>query len=124
MEKTMKRTALFASIALAAGLAAPAMAQDAPAMAGEIGGISVSAEDWVYVEEYCMTLGEETQADSVDESPSSAEELSTSSIELSSITRDDCVEAGLVDGPVTGGSDDGEMDDGMTEGDVDEEDAE
>ena len=33
----MKRTALFASIALAAGLAAPAMAQ-------EIGGVTVSAE--------------------------------------------------------------------------------
>lgn len=83
----------------------------------EIGGITVSAEDWVYVEEYCMTLGEETQADSADESPSSVEELSTSSIELSSLTRDDCVEAGLVDGPVPGGSDGGEMDNGVTEGD-------
>ncbi|AEQ51900.1 hypothetical protein [Pelagibacterium halotolerans] len=113
----MKRTALFASIALTAGLAAPAMAQ-------EIGGVTVGAEDWPYVEEYCMTLGEETQADSVDEAPSSTEELSTSTIDLSTITRDDCVEAGLVDGPVTGGSDDGEMDDGVTEGDVEEEDAE
>ena len=111
----MKRTALFASIALAAGLAAPAIAQEAaPAMDGEIGGISVSAEDWVYVEEYCMTLGEETQADSVDESPSSVEELSTSSIDLSTLTRDDCVQAGLVDGPETGGSEGGEMDDGVT----------
>ena len=117
----MKRTALFASIALAAGLAAPAMAQDAPAMDGEIGGIAVSAEDWVYVEDYCMTLGEETQADSVDESPSSTEELSTSSIDLSTITRDDCVEAGLVDGPVTGGSDDGEMDDGVSGDDAEED---
>lgn len=112
----MKRTALFASIALAAGLAAPAMAQD---MGGEIGGISVSAEDWVYVEDYCAEL-EEPLAEAVDETPSSTEELSTSSIDLSSLTRDDCVEAGLIDVPVPGETADDEMD----SGDAGDEDAE
>ncbi len=108
----MKRTALFASIALAAGLAAPAMAQ-------EIGGVTVSAEDWVYVEDYCETL-EEPLAEAADESPSSAEELSTSSIDLSTLTRDDCAEAGLIDVPVPGETADDEMDNG----DAGEEDAE
>ena len=55
----MKRTALFASIALAAGLAAPAMAQ-------EIGGVTVSAEDWVYVEDYCETLEDCAEAGLID----------------------------------------------------------
>lgn len=87
----MKRTALGASLALAMGFAAPAFAQ-------EIGGVVVSPEDWPYVEEYCDILADESVSEAADETPSSPAELSTPSIELSSLTQADCEEAGLIEG--------------------------
>lgn len=87
----MKRTALFASIALAAGLAAPVFAQ-------EIAGTTVSAEDWPAVEAYCADLGELNNPEAAENEPTTTQELETMSIDLSLLTRDDCVEAGLVEG--------------------------
>lgn len=93
----MKRTALLASIALTAGLAAPAFSQ-------EIAGTTVSEEDWPAVVEYCDILGELTTPDASVNEPDSSLELSTTTIQLDTLTRDDCIAAGLVEGAPDAGS--------------------
>lgn len=92
----MKRIALIASIAFTAGLAGPAFAQD-------IGGVTVSAEDWPYVEEYCATLSDDGVAASANEEPSSPAQLTTTTIDLSTVTYADCDAAGLTDPGNAGG---------------------
>lgn len=105
-------------------------AEEAPAMDMMIGGVEVSAEDWEYVEQYCMTLDEEGVEDSATEEPEIPAELTTTTIELDTLTYQDCVDAGLIDGAVDagggmiteGGAMDSEIqDDGLEETDEDEQ---
>ncbi|MBN16341.1 hypothetical protein V6617_07335 [Pelagibacterium nitratireducens] len=85
----MKLKALLASVAVVAGLAAPAMAAN-------IGTVSVSDADWTYVTDYCDSLDGLSVSDAFDFSPSTTAELSTASVQLSSITQSDCEKAGLI----------------------------
>jgi hypothetical protein len=99
----MKRSALFASIALTAGLAMPAFAQ-------EIGGVTVSEEDWGLVQQRCTEL----QGEPI---PEFLEQVGApEGIDISQLTREDCEEAGLI-GPTdpldtVGGSSDDDSEDG------------
>ncbi|WP_421951598.1 hypothetical protein [Pelagibacterium sp.] len=85
----MKLNALLASFAIVAGLAAPAMANT-------IGTVTVSDADWSYVTDYCDALDGLSVSDAFDFTPSATAELSTSSVQLSSITQSDCQKAGLI----------------------------
>ena len=85
----MNLNALLASFAVVAGLAAPAMANT-------IGTISVSDQDWTYVTDYCDSLDGLSVSDAFDFSPSATAELSTSGVQLSSISQSDCQKAGLI----------------------------
>ncbi|WP_417582499.1 hypothetical protein [Pelagibacterium sp.] len=85
----MKLHALLASAVIVAGLAAPAMANS-------IGTITVSDQEWSFVTDYCDALDGLSVDDVFDFSPSATAELSTSGVQLSSISKNDCQKAGLI----------------------------
>src|SRR5690606_12871917 len=86
----MKRSALFASIALTAGLAMPAFAQ-------EIGGVTVSEEDWSQVQQRCTELEGEPIPEFLEDEPLATEQAGApEGIDISRLTREDCEEAGLI----------------------------
>ncbi|WP_332716240.1 hypothetical protein [Pelagibacterium mangrovi] len=106
----MKRSAFFASIALTAGLAMPAFAQ-------EIGGVTVSEEDWGLVQQRCTELQGEPIPEFLEDEPLATEQVGApEGIDISQLTREDCEEAGLI-GPTdpldtVGGSSDDDSEDG------------
>lgn len=115
----MKRSALFASIALTAGLAMPAFAQ-------EIGGVTVSEEDWGLVQQRCTELQGEPITEFLEDEPLATEQAGApEGIDISQLTREDCEEAGLIGptdpldtmGEATDGAEDG-GEDGGEDGDA------
>ncbi|WMT89973.1 hypothetical protein [Pelagibacterium sp. H642] len=87
----MKRSALFASLALTAGLAVPAFAQ-------EIGGMTIPEEDWGLVEQRCAELEGEPISEVFEDEPTAAAEANApEGIDLSTLTRTDCEEAGILE---------------------------
>ncbi len=85
----MKRSAT-AALALTVGLAAPAFAQ-------EIGGMTVPEEDWGLVEQRCTELEGEPITEFLEDEPLATEQAGApEGIDISTLTREDCEEAGLI----------------------------
>ena len=87
----MKSSAIVA-LALTFGLAAPAFAQ-------EIGGMTVSEEDWGVVEQRCNELVDEPIGEFLADEPLATEQVGApEGVDISTLTREDCEEAGLIEG--------------------------
>lgn len=67
------------------------------AAANSIAGIDVSDSDWHFVVDHCEDLEDLGVREAADLRPSMVARLSTTTVVLESLTRGDCVEAGLID---------------------------